>query len=329
MLVYLRVRFQSPRFFFEIIPENHLRILCQNTWPYTAFKTNRTQIWLTFLVSYHHWKVVVFHKKSNLYPTKKEKIELTFLSALHLVLIFPIKKNEETAFGNSWRHKVLHLGYANVVIKVLHISRMWLWWVWKNRRPKWMEINTCFSGGDGWTGIDPFWGDQSWCKCMVIWGISLIVDCLGQLSYIMTPGLGWMTSWWCGKIFLFSPPSPGEVIRFDLSIFCKWVGLKPPTRWSSWSERWQSAKNRGRRVCANVVWGVFEEFFYGDKKISCFFSGVVDTLTFLFGEVWKRWFGSTDDCKKLMALSYVEVDQKAMTFHKFSGIWCTFFCNPF
>ena len=45
------LRFRSPRLFLKSSQQINLRILCQNTWPYTAFKTNRTrtQTWLTLL----------------------------------------------------------------------------------------------------------------------------------------------------------------------------------------------------------------------------------------------------------------------------------------
>ena len=137
-------------------------------------------------------KVVWFHKKRNLYPTNQpKKMEMTFyICPLLGVYYFPIQKKKRNGkiLGNSWRHKVLHLGYVNVGIKVPHISRMWLWWVWKNRRPE-MDGNqhVCLVGGRMNHGIvqwDPFvWGgNQSWCKCMVIWGIAVvIVHCLGWL----------------------------------------------------------------------------------------------------------------------------------------------------
>ena len=117
-------------------------------------------------------------------PTKK--MEMTFYicpSPWCLFFSHPKKKRNGKILGNSCRHKVQHLGYVNVVIKVPHISRMWLWWVWKNRRPKWMEINTfSFGGGMDEPRVPFVWGDQSWCKCMVIWGISVvIVHCLGWL----------------------------------------------------------------------------------------------------------------------------------------------------
>lgn len=57
-------------------------------------------------------------------------MEMTFYICPSLggVYYFPIQKQKRNGkiLGNSCRHKVLHLGYVNVVIKVPHISRMWL-----------------------------------------------------------------------------------------------------------------------------------------------------------------------------------------------------------
>ena len=101
----------------------------KEVWKPFPFKTNnRTKTWLTFLVRYligNHF----ISQKNNLYPTKK-KAKWLFYPFLHLV--FTSKKNGLRKF---YRHKVLPLGYANVVTRVPHISRMWPWWVWKNRRP--------------------------------------------------------------------------------------------------------------------------------------------------------------------------------------------------
>ena len=49
----------------------------------------------------------------------------------------------------------------------------------------------------------------------------------------------------CTFFFIFTP-IPGEMIQFDLRIFFKWVGEKPPTRYSVWlfdieSEKWIKA----------------------------------------------------------------------------------------
>lgn len=85
----------------------------------------------------HCWKSFCFMKKKELVPNQQKNGNDFLYPPFTWCLLFshPKKKRNGKILGNSRRHKVLHLGYANVVIKVPHISRMWLWWVWKNRRP--------------------------------------------------------------------------------------------------------------------------------------------------------------------------------------------------
>lgn len=63
-------------------------------------------------------KVVLFHKKSNLYPTNKKKWKWLSISALHLVvfIIFPSKNKNET--GKSWEIPVGTRSYT---------LAMWMW----------------------------------------------------------------------------------------------------------------------------------------------------------------------------------------------------------
>ena len=65
-------------------------------------------------------------------------------------------------------------------------------------------------------------------------------------------------------------------------------------------------------VCLRVVLGGQK-----DNDESCFFASCCGLIGFLFGGwVWKAWCGSPDDCKQLMAVSYVGIGRKAMTFQK-------------
>ena len=39
------------------------------------------------------------------------------------------------------------------------------------------------------------------------------------------------TGWWVSGVFLIFAPIPGEMIQFDLRIFFRWIGEKPPTNY--------------------------------------------------------------------------------------------------